>query len=134
MSEDVRKLTPLQRIPLIVQGVKDGKSYGKIAEECGVHERTIYRDRESIPFTRFFNVIVDSYLSDLHQMERGDEKQRSTALSHKGLLVRAMLKSVIPSKIEANITGDNLSPIILFDPATAILMKRKEEEEEPEEE
>ena len=38
----------------------------------------------------------------------------------------------VADRIQADVTSN--SPIILFDPSTAILMKRKEEEEEPEEE
>ena len=108
MSDNVRKLSPANRIPIIIKGIKDGKSFGQIAKECGVNERTIYRDRESIPFQNFFNVLIDGYLGQLKQLETGDDKQRNSALYHKGMLVRAMLKGVIPTKIESKIeaTGD----------------------------
>ncbi len=127
MSDNVRKLSPAHRIPIIIKGIKDGKSFGQIAKECGVNERTIYRDRESIPFQNFFNVLIDGYLGQLKQLETGDDKQRNSALYHKGMLVRAMLKGVIPTKIQAEVTST--SPIILFDPSTAIkTLKDKDEE------
>ena len=105
MSEGVRKLGKLQRIPVIIKGVVEGKSYGEIAEECGVSERTIYRDRGEIPFKDFFNTLADGYMKDLTQLEQGGNREKTIAFSHKGMLLRAMLKAVIPTKIEAEITG-----------------------------
>jgi len=127
VSKSVRKLKLLQRIPVIIDGVKNGLPYTKIAKTCGVSERTIRRDRESIPFRDFFNSLVDDYLGKLSQMEGGDDKQRGMALKHKGMLVRAMLKGVIPTKIDAKVETTGEMQVIYQ------LRRPEPEEEEPDE-
>ncbi len=56
-------------------------------------------------FKDFFNDLMDDYIKDLHKLSEGKPGDRKMAISHKGMLVRAMLKAVIPTKIEAAITG-----------------------------
>ena len=107
MSKNVQNKASLARIPKIIRGIKDGKTYEMIAEECGVNEKTIRRDRASIPFRDFFNDLADEYISDLAKLrEYGDSKDRRFALSQKGQFLRAMTRAIIPTKIEAKITGD----------------------------
>jgi len=130
MTQNVPKTEYNRRIPVIIQGIIDGLSYEQIAQKCNppVARRTIYRDRQSIPFKSFFNELVDNYLKDLNQLENGDTTEKRIAISHKGMLVRAMLKAITPTKIEAEITGKGIAPIVIsFDKDTEIIYPKKEE-------
>ena len=40
MSKNVQNKASLARLPKIIKGIKDGKTYQQIAEECGVNENT----------------------------------------------------------------------------------------------
>ncbi|MFQ6053341.1 MAG: helix-turn-helix domain-containing protein [Candidatus Bathyarchaeia archaeon] len=91
------------RVRRIVQGIAAGKSYEEIAEECGVTRRTIYTDRQSVQFHELFNNILDEYLQELADLKRLGGKDRKMALQERGLLVRAMMKSVVPQRVEAQI-------------------------------
>ena len=129
MSENVRKLSLLQRIPLIIQGVKDGKSYRQIAEDCGVTERTIHRDREGIPFRDFFNELADEYISDLAKLRVfGDSKDKRFALSQKGQFLRAMTRAIIPTKIEAEITTPKALAVVFHSSLKALSLEDEKDE------
>lgn len=107
MSRNVPKSGFNRRIPIIIQGIIDGLSYEEIGKKCKppVTRRQIYRDRRSIPFKDFFESLVDEYLNDLKRLENGGNVEKRMAISHRGMLVRAMLKAIIPTKIEAEIMG-----------------------------
>jgi hypothetical protein len=131
MSEDVRKLDYRQRVPLIIKGVIDGKSYGEIAQECGVTERTIYRDRQSIPFRDFFNPLLDDYMGDLKRLDGAGVVEKRMAVSHRGQLVRAMLKAIIPTKIEAEVKTSSPMRVVFHESLKALPPEEDEEDELP---
>ncbi|GAG80792.1 unnamed protein product, partial [marine sediment metagenome] len=107
MSQNVPKSVTRRRIPIIIQGIIDGLSYEDIGKKCKppVTRRQIYRDRQSIPFKDFFNDLIDGYMQDLKNLEHGGKVEKRMAFSHKGMLLRAMLKAVIPTRIQAEIIG-----------------------------
>ncbi len=106
MSRNVRSSRLNRRIPIIIQGVLDGLTYEDIGKKCKppVTARQIFRDRQVIPFKNFFNDLQDSYMQDLKRLSNGGKVEKRMAISHKGMLVRAMLKAVIPTRIQAEIT------------------------------
>lgn len=130
MSGNVQNKASLSRLPKIIKGIKDGKTYEQIAEICGVNEKTIRRDRASIPFKDFFNELADEYLSDLAKLRAiGDSKDKRFALSQKGQFLRAMTRAIIPTKIEASITGE--IPLTVVFHQSLKSLKTEEEEDDP---
>ena len=111
MSRNVRNSGVNKRIPIIIQGVLDGLTYEEIGKRCKppVTSRQIYRDRQGIPFKDFFNDLHDSYMQDLKRLSNGGAVEKRMAISHRGMLVRAMSKAVIPTRIEAKIEHGPMS-------------------------
>ena len=128
MSSNVQNKASIARLPKIIKGIKDGKSYIQIAADCGVNEHTIRRDRASIPFKDFFNELADEYIQDLAKLrEMGDSKDKRFALSQTGQFLRAMTRAIIPTKIEATIDHGPVTIIAQF----SHTLKAKEENDEP---
>ena len=98
-----------RRIPIIIQGLRDGLSYGEIGEQCipPVDRKTIYRDRQTIEFQSFFNDLVDEYLAELAELKRMGGKDRKMAIMAKWQLIKTMM----PRRIQAQI--DFQQPIVI---------------------
>jgi hypothetical protein len=109
MSQNVPNLAFQKRLPIIVQGLREGLTYEEIGKRCTppVTRRQIYRDRKSVEFRMLFNELLDECLADLAKLKAmGDGKDKRFALSQKLKLVMSMMRSVYATKIEADITGE----------------------------
>jgi hypothetical protein len=110
-SENFRE-TPLNqkaRFKKIVQGLNAGKTYGKIAEECGVSERTIYTDRHTLGFQDFVIDIFDTQLYDIAGLRKLGDK---TAM----FLRDRLLAKLLPQKIEQKTEGETSIIIKMWKP------------------
>lgn len=133
MSRNVRNSSINKRIPTIIQGVLDGLTYEEIGQKCKppVTARQIYRDRQSIPFKDFFNDLQDSYMQDLKRLSNGGKVEKRMAISHKGMLVRAMLKAVIPTRIQAEITTPLPLAVVFHESLKPLIHEEDEKDELP---
>ena len=130
MSKNVQNKASLARLPKIIRGIKDGKTYQQIAEECGVNEKTIRRDRASIPFSDFFNELADEYLQDLASLRKGgDSKDKKFALIQKGQFIKAMTRAIIPTRIEAKVEHGPLNINLLLSDTLKALPPEEENDE-----
>ena len=84
------------RVRKIVEGIVAGKTYGKIAGECGVTPRTIYEDRQSIEFHEFIKPLFDDQLKAIQDLAGAGDKD---ALRYRDSIIRALL----PQKRETEV-------------------------------
>lgn len=86
-----------QRLRIIAQGIVEGKTYGEIAIECGVTERTIYRDRQTLEYEKLATLMLDNYLQELASLAKvGDKVDKRFVIRQRGFIVTAML----PRRVE----------------------------------
>jgi hypothetical protein len=103
MSLTRRKTLPhRQRIPVILQGIWEGKNLAQIAKECGVTQRTIIRDRATATYQEQYEEWLAKYMTELNQLlnihdEEGNQTHLKFVLKEKGKFIRSM----IPRRVEA---------------------------------
>ena len=117
----------MNRIPIIAQGLVEGWGQEEIADACGVTDRTIRRDMNTVEFETFFSKVrmqlLNVYLTKLAQLEKiGDKRDKKFVLSQHGLLVRKMM----PTRIET--TTEEV--VRLVEPVFHPDLMDKEDEEE----
>ena len=142
---------------LYAQGLTPVEIQKMVASEHGVIERTIRDDLmkmdqwlpELVKMTATsdnraaellaMNQLIRRKLMNIATTSKNDPsrvgalKSAMDSIKNEMVFMQSLGKvDKVADRIQADVTSN--SPIILFDPATAILMKRKEEEEEPEEE
>lgn len=94
-----------QRYKIIAEGIIKGETYGEIARQCGVSERTIYHDRQSVDYITLANLLFDEYLNKLKKLlqigiETGNKGDIKFVIRELGLTSRQMMPRRIEAKAE----------------------------------
>lgn len=84
----------------IVNGILCGRTWGKIAEDLGVHRRALYEFRRRVELWDFVNSLMDEQLIDIASAKaKGDFE---TAMKYRNQILLALTPRRVRQRIEAD--------------------------------
>ena len=100
-----RPLSPKKRLHVIVNGLAvEGWTLERIAQECGVARRTIYRDRTDISSERLTEKLLNLQMADIAKLAGSmDSKAKSQAMHFRDRLIQKLIPRKIISESKGRI-------------------------------
>ena len=113
--------------PYIVERVIEGATYSEIAEELGIHRRTLYEYRKTMAFNEFKERMIDDQLEDI--MTARSKGDLATAMRYR----EGLIKIAVPRKIEQTIEADGAIEhrFVIVPPSEEQLAKATDDVEAP---